>query len=246
MVAMTSSDAARVRVLAAVGAAAASATLRPPALLAVRPLRPLAPVLAAKLVDRSSAVDDPAGVNRRRRRLFARDPLRLSRAERDAVRHSRSWESRQPWIGELSACRERVLVAVAVDTVARICATAAWASPHLDGHHGRLDLAAELDQVDAQACALAVARRPAADVEPGWSAIVDRVAALDRYATNLAALDRHLAALDAAAHADGQNAELSLGAARDAHASDVISGLAEELGSLSAAVAEVEHVRRRR
>ena len=240
-------EAAQLRVLAAVARSAANSSLRPPALLAARPMRPLPAPLAAKLAARSAAGLDPAGTDRPRgrRRRFARDPLRLSRAERRTTQNSRSWASRQPWIDGRSASRERALVTVAADTVARICATAAWESPHLDGHRHRLDLAAELDQIDAQAFSLAAAPQPDARVEQMWLAIVDRVAALDIYADHLAALDRRLTALDHALRGDTQAAELSVGALRDAHAGDAIGALVEELAGLAAAVTEVDHAHQR-
>lgn len=91
-----------------------------------------------------------------------------------------TWESAQPWPVALAQSAERRLVFVAVDIVARIAGSAAWASPSLD-------LAAELDEIDAQAYRLAQA-----DGElhrQGWDALVDRVSALSDYADRLAALE---------------------------------------------------------
>lgn len=253
MVAMTEPggavEVARARVRAAVAGAAGAGTLRPPVVLALRPLRPLPAPLAGKVAARAAAGLDRAGTDRPRGRWrpLRRDPLRLTRAERRALRFARSWESRQPWIGPHSAGRERALVTVACGVVARICATDAWGSPHLDGHRIRLDLGVELDEIDAHAFSMAGRAAPSATAPAGgdgrvehlWLATVDRVAALDTYATHLIGLDGHLAQLGRAEEADRRLVELALDAERDGYASDHLGVLADELTGLSAAVVEV-------
>lgn len=231
---------ARGRVLAAV--AGATATLRPPALLADRPLRPLPPPLAARPAARTATGPDADGTGRPRR--FARDPLRLTRAQRRAAAERRSWESSLAWIGPVAGRRERALVTVATEIVARICATVAWGSPQLAGHRDRLDLGAELDQIDAQAFAMALVPEADARGEQQWLATVDRVAALDSYATQLAALDRRLAALDHADRVNRRIGDLIPGALADRHAGDQLGLLADELTGLSSAVAEITGVLR--
>jgi hypothetical protein len=108
------------------------------------------------------------------------------------------WQSAQPWLGPLAATPERRLVGVASQAVGRIVGAPAWDTPALDDHRLTLDLSAELDQIDAQAYALAVGRYSAAgpgvagrwaspsSVDPAvgerWLALLDHVAALDDYA----------------------------------------------------------------
>jgi hypothetical protein len=107
------------------------------------------------------------------------------------------WQSAQPWLGPLAATPERRLVGVACRAVGRITGAPAWDTPALDDHRLTLDLAAELDQIDAQAYAVAVARYSGAGSGAGaqlspavsdpvtaqqWDALLDHVAALDHYA----------------------------------------------------------------
>jgi hypothetical protein len=68
------------------------------------------------------------------------------------------WQSSQAWLGPLAAGPERRLVTIACDAVSGITGSAAWGSAALDDHRLTLDLTAELDQIDAQAYALAFAR----------------------------------------------------------------------------------------
>lgn len=110
------------------------------------------------------------------------------------------WQSSQPWLGPLATSPERRLVGVACSAVARITGARAWDSPALDNHRLTLNLTAELDQVDAQAYALAAARYSAAGpgtsgadaVDPArqgrWMSLVDHVTALDDYANSVVAL----------------------------------------------------------
>jgi hypothetical protein len=125
------------------------------------------------------------------------DPLRLTHADRHALHETKRWQSRQNWIGPLSGSVERRLVIVARDVVERIVSSPAWSSGHLAEHRTRLNLGAELDQIDEQAFGLAALRAQLASgpqvvgdqraiaVEQGWSRLVDRVAGLAVYAQRL-------------------------------------------------------------
>jgi hypothetical protein len=141
-----------------------------------------------------------------------------------------AWQSTQQWLGPLAQTRERRLVFVAMDTVARIAGSEAWSSPDLDEHRIRLNLLAELDDIDAQAYRLAElgshsGNQHAEVVDQGWDALVDRVSALSAYADRLAALETEPAAapIDAAAN------QLLAGSARDELASDHVRGLTRDL-----------------
>jgi len=107
---------------------------------------------------------------------------RLSFAERQQVAAASSWRSRQAWTGR---GEERGLVIAAVDAAGRIARSPAWRSGRLDEQRVRLDLAAELDQIDEQAHRIADARANGADVGAAWDAALDRVAALTAYANEL-------------------------------------------------------------
>ncbi|HVU92572.1 MAG TPA: hypothetical protein VHC23_10080, partial [Jatrophihabitans sp.] len=87
--------------------------------------------------------------------------------------------------------RERGLVIAATRAAARITASPSWRSGRLDEQRVRLDLAAELDQIDEQAHRIAAARTATGPVtadpavDRAWEAAVDRVAALTAYANEL-------------------------------------------------------------
>jgi len=141
-----------------------------------------------------------------------------------------AWQSAQQWLGPLAQSRERRLVFVAMDTVARIAGTDAWSSPDLDEHRIRLDLLAELDDIDAQAHRLAELREQAGDhpadvLTQGWDALVDRVSALSAYADRLAALE----STPAVAPTDDTATQLLAGSVRDELASDHVRGLTRDL-----------------
>jgi hypothetical protein len=155
---------------------------------------------------------------------------RLSRRSLSRKEISASWQSRQSWLGPLAQSRERRLVFVAVDTVARIARSDAWASDYTDDHRIRLDLATELDEIDDQAYQLAALRhrlgeqpdeQHAAALDQSWDAIVDRVSALSAYADRLAALasERGIRADDDAA------ARLIAGTVRDELAAEQLRDL---------------------
>jgi hypothetical protein len=155
----------------------------------------------------------------------------LSRKER---KESTSWQSRQSWLGPLAQSRERRLVFVAVDTVARIARSDAWASDYTDDHRIRLDLVTELDEIDDQAYQLAALRHRlgeqpdehhAAAVDQSWNALVDRVTALSEYADRLAAL-----ASEHAVRADDEAAaRLIAGTVRDELAAGQLRDLTDDV-----------------
>src|SRR3954452_24348287 len=208
------------------------------------PLRPVPPVLEAKLANRAAAGLEPSGTSYPRAgvwprvvapsgalaaadavgiiaaaatghallavlaavlfvplaaiaalgaRFAARDPLRLSAADRKAIAAASRWESRQDWTGPFEFGTERGLVIAAARTAERIAGSPAWRSGRLDDQRVRLDLAFELDQIDDQAHRIAVTRHAQGSVSPGaapvadtaWEAALDRVAALSAYANEL-------------------------------------------------------------
>jgi hypothetical protein len=107
------------------------------------------------------------------------------------------WQSSQPWLGPLADSPERRLVGLACRAVGQIAGTPAWNSPSLDEHRLTLSLTAELDQIDAQAYALAVARHSGPGVAPTspspqdqWNSLLDHVAALEDYARAIASVGR--------------------------------------------------------
>jgi hypothetical protein len=155
---------------------------------------------------------------------------RLSRRSLSRKEISASWQSRQSWLGPLAQSQERRLVFVAVDTVARIAHSDAWASDYTDDHRIRLDLVTELDEIDDQAYQLAALRhrlgeqpdeQHAAAVDQSWNALVDRVSALSAYADRLAAL----AAEPAISADDDAAARLIAGTVRDELATEQLRDL---------------------
>lgn len=121
------------------------------------------------------------------------DPTRLTVGDRRAIAAASRWQSRQSWTGPVASGRERGLVIAAAQAAQRIAGSPAWRSGRLDEQRVRLDLAAELDQIDEQAHRIATARAGTGPVGPGidpaadaaWDAAVDRVAALTAYANEL-------------------------------------------------------------
>ena len=182
--------------------------------------------------------------------LYAnRDPLRLTHDERHALHQTKRWQSRQNWIGPMSGSIERRLVIVARDLVERIVSSPAWVSGHLAEHRTRLNLGAELDQIDEQAFGLAALRaqvtsgvrvpgdQRAVALEQGWQRLVDRVAGLAVYAERLTDVQQRLARQSAeyeAAYADGTVARLVAGSVRDELAADALRSLSDELNERNA------------
>jgi hypothetical protein len=169
-----------------------------------------------------------------------RDPLRLTTGDRRELNLSRSWQSRQPWMGPRSTTPEYRLFGVAHRIVTRLAASPAWASRYLDEHRLRLNLAAELDGIDHQACQLAVLREAhgsETDLGLAWSALLDRVARLRNYADGVHALDGHVIALDAAARTqrlDEQLGQLAVGSALDQFAAEHVRTLTADLQRVTA------------
>jgi hypothetical protein len=124
--------------------------------------------------------------------LLRRRPARLTGPERRAIAAASRWDSKQAWTGPIEFCQERGLVIAAAREAERIVSTPGWRSGALGEQRVRLDLVAELDQIDAQAHRIALARHvdrsdsPA--VDQAWDTAVDRVAALASYADNLRGL----------------------------------------------------------
>lgn len=122
---------------------------------------------------------------------------RLSPSDLKAIRLASQWRSPHAWAGPLAHTRERALVVAAIRAAGRVVASAAWQSGRLDEHRVRIDVATELDEVDAQAARVADARyegssggialeRPADPVvDEAWETLVTRVAALTCYADSL-------------------------------------------------------------
>ncbi|WP_163510564.1 hypothetical protein [Fodinicola acaciae] len=151
------------------------------------------------------------------------DPLRLSASQCGAYVASTSWQSEQPWNARNCAGPQRRLVAVACDAVDRIVSSRSWPTPALDEHRLRLDLAAELTDIDRRAYLLTETSLP-----PALEALEARVAALACYADELAVADRKLAV-----RPENPEAELLAGAVRDAYATGQLTELTEELRGLS-------------
>jgi hypothetical protein len=119
---------------------------------------------------------------------YGQDANRLTAGDRLAIAGASRWRSKQRWT---ASGRERGLVIAATRAAARITASPAWRSGRLDEQRVRLDLAAELDQIDEQAHRIAAARTATGPVtadpavDRAWEAAVDRVAALTAYANEL-------------------------------------------------------------
>ena len=84
-----------------------------------------------------------------------RDPLRVTSAERRELVADRSWHSVQPWTGELAHTSERRMLAQAQAAVTSLVGAPAWSSSAFEEHRLRLDLKAELDEIDRAAYQLA-------------------------------------------------------------------------------------------
>lgn len=139
-----------------------------------------------------------AGIALSAARYTARDPLRLSADDRAALAATCRWASSQPWEKDLAESKERGLLEAVVRAAERAASSAAWQSTSLDSAGVRINLAAELDRVDAAAFALARARARSDGAEqmPGgeasgqsWTALLDRAALLSCYAERLAAAE---------------------------------------------------------
>jgi hypothetical protein len=131
-------------------------------------------------------------------RFAGGDAARLTLSDKRAINQAARWRSKQPWTGPLASGAERGLVLAAVRAAERIAATASWRSGRIDDQRVRLDLAAELDQIDDQAHRIAVSRNEYGPAAPGtapvidsaWDATLNRVAALTAYADQLDGSDQ--------------------------------------------------------
>ncbi|TSD94273.1 hypothetical protein FOS14_21200 [Skermania sp. ID1734] len=113
-------------------------------------------------------------------RFIAADPLRLTSAQRRRIRADRTWRSRHDWKPPLTATPERQLLDDAQQAVRRIAASEWWAEPLC--HRMVLDLAAELDEIDDHAYALASAGEASHSAR---AALAARVAALTEIAAEV-------------------------------------------------------------
>jgi hypothetical protein len=169
---------------------------------------------------------------------------RLTAQERDTWHDARVWRSHPGWLAVHGQTQERALVFVVVEVVERIAASPSWRSRYLDEHRIRLDLLAELRDVDRQAYELAELRHqltaaggPADDrhdtvLTHSWVALVDRVASLTIYAERLRALETvfaQRAATERAELAEAQVAKVVNGWVGDELAAGQVAALAGEL-----------------
>jgi hypothetical protein len=175
-------------------------------------------------------------------RFAAQDPLRLSGRDRRAIAQAGSWQSQQPWTGPLAYSSERALVVAALAAAERITRSPAWRSTRLDEHRVRLDLAAELDQIDAQAYRIAGIRSqgsvgglpvtvasPVAD--QAWDTAVTRVAALTCYADSLDGLAKRQAEAMARDSYPLRDSALMAGSAQDEFAVTDLAALTYFFGA---------------
>jgi hypothetical protein len=123
-------------------------------------------------------------------RYVMADPLRLGRAHRLELLNAGHWDSTQSWVPPATAGPERTLVDLAVAAVGQIANSPAWLPPNQSPDRPPMVLAADLDQIDAQARQIAAIRATNPN-DPGatqaWDALLDRVVALRGYAGQLAA-----------------------------------------------------------
>jgi hypothetical protein len=166
-------------------------------------------------------------------RIAARGHDRLTLADRRAISAASRWESRQSWTGPLATCRERGLVIAAARAAERIARSPGWRSGRIDEQRVRLDLGAELDQIDDQAHRIAAARHEHGAVPPGgapvldaaWETTLNRVAALTAYAGRLDGLEQRRAAALTAEGDPVRDEDLLAGAARDEFAMQELTAL---------------------
>jgi hypothetical protein len=175
-------------------------------------------------------------------RFASSDPLRLSTRDRRAINDASRWHSKQVWTGPLSSGSERGLVIAAAAAAERIARSPTWRSGRLDEQRVRLDLAAELDQIDEQAHRIGSARHlggAAPSTTPGttpvidaaWEATLNRVAALTAYAGQLDGYDERRRAALARQGDPLRDSDLMAGSVRDELASDELAALMFYLGA---------------
>jgi hypothetical protein len=164
-------------------------------------------------------------------RFAAGDPLRLTAADRRAITQACRWQSTQEWTGPLAHCEERGLVIAAARAAERIADSPAWRSGRIDEQRVRLDLHAELDQIDEQAHRVAAARREhggtAPVIEAAWETALNRVSALTAYAHQLA---EYKGPAELTAQGDPvRDSDLLAGSVRDELALDQLAALTNYL-----------------
>lgn len=147
-----------------------------------------------------------AGVALAGRRYVGGDPLRLTARDRLAFVNAGRWSSVQQWTGPIAFTRECALMVAAARAGQRVVASSSWSSGRLADSGVQLALAAELDQVDAGAFAIASRRYPdypgglpgtpvtSAELDGAWDKLLTRVAALTAYADTLDGVAGHQAA----------------------------------------------------
>ena len=167
---------------------------------------------------------------------LVRDPLRVSSAERRALVADRNWQSSQSWVGAPATTPERTMVSIAQDAVQSLVRAPAWSSPAFEEHRIRLDLKAELDEVDRQAYDLAVVRPQltpqSRDAHAAASAALRRrVESLRAYADAVVAIGGTPKPSDASAH-ERQLESALVATVRDEFAIERLAGLHAELPSL--------------
>jgi hypothetical protein len=166
-------------------------------------------------------------------RFAAGDPLRLTTRDRRAINDASRWQSTQVWTGPLSSSAERGLVIAAARAAERIARSATWRSGRIDEQRLRLDLGAELDQIDDQAHRIASARHEhgtaamgtAPVIDAAWEATLNRVAAVTAYADQLDGYDKRRAEALAGLGDPVRDSNLMAGSARDEMAVDELVAL---------------------
>jgi hypothetical protein len=120
------------------------------------------------------------------------DPLRINRRQHRRLNQDRAWQSPHAWVGGLTQTPERRLLGQAQAAVTTIANSPAWRDERHFEERVRLDLIAELQQIDDQAYRLATLD-PAAPADPidpaaeqARAALAARVDALTTYATSIA------------------------------------------------------------
>jgi hypothetical protein len=166
-------------------------------------------------------------------RFAAHDPLRLTASDQRAIHDASRWESVQAWASPLATSSERGLVIAATRAAERIARSVTWRSGRIDEQRVRLDLGAELDQIDDQAYRIASARTEhgttsmgtAPVVDAAWEATLNRVAALTAYADHLDGYDKQRSEALARQGDPVRDSDLMAGSVRDELALDDLVAL---------------------
>jgi hypothetical protein len=166
-------------------------------------------------------------------RFASRDSTRLTAGDRRAIRNASQWHSAQPWITPLATSSERGLVIAAARAAERIARSPTWRSGRIDEQRVRLDLGAELDQIDDQAYRIATARTEhgtaamgtAPVIDAAWEATLNRVAALTAYADHLDGYDKRRTEAFTRQGDPVRDSDLMAGSVRDEFALDDLVAL---------------------